>query len=544
MFAFDAPREKKAQKCYPFVMSVWKRVGETVLVYLLSFSWFAIFQPWGRFGDPDGFTHAKIASLISQHGFLTRFPWLDLTILDPYFVDQHLGLHILQIPFIKLFGMLPGAQIASVAFGALVATIFYCCARWLGAKKPWLWTILLLSSTIFTVRMSLAKSSPLAVSCFLIGLCAWVRTKKVTGFFAGLVFSLVHGGWLLLLFMQGLLTGAVVVWNLLRAFVGRTRSVTHLPTVSWRPELLTFLATLVGCALGVLLHPNRSNMLKFLWVQVGVIGVQTPFARVGLGEEWRSIDGGQLLSYILLFVFVIGLAFTLWYIGKERVALTAERQRTLPRRLALVGGTIVMALLTIKSRRYGEYFVPFLALTMAAFEAELNLTWAGIKRTYQNGLVRQRVVAMVLGAILLVATGKGIFDTFQAMHYSESSSFTYVDPPLNAIATVAKPGDRIFHPQWDLFPPLFASRDEFRYISGMDPTYLFAASTTRADVYTDFVFDRATTTNLYAFIRENLGANYILFQRLRNPTLEKRVEVEPRFHRLYQDANFGVYRID
>ena len=92
-----------------------------------------------------------------------------------------------------------------------------------------------------------------------------------------------------------------------------------------------------------------------------------------------------------------------------------------------------------------------------------------------------------------------------------------------------------------LFPPLFVANDQLRYISGMDPTYLFVASTTRSDIYADFVFDQATGTDVYAFAHENLGANYIIFERERNAQLEDRLKIDERFTRLYQDATFAVY---
>lgn len=524
-------------------MSFFKRLAESVLVFLLSFGWFALFQQWGAFADPDGFTHAKMSALIMERGFLYDFPWLDLTILHTHFVDQHLGLHLLEIPFIRFFGMLSGAQLASGVFAAVAVVVFYQCARALGAKKPWLWTILLITSTPFLVRMVLAKSSPLAVSCFLIGITAWVRTKKAPAFLAGLCFSLVHGGWLLLLLVQGILTGAIVVWNLLRRVVGRRYDVTHLPTLLWKQPALTALATSIGCALGVLVHPNSKNILTFLWVQVGVIGIQTPYYRVGLGQEWQSVNAGELLSSIPLFIVVFAAAFLAWCFRPEKPYFSTERKAIRLQRFVLLLGVIVLAALTLKSRRYGEYFIPYLALTAAAFEAELNLSVRAIKEFLQALSLRRRIVVVVIAIALLTLTVVNVVSLQRAIQDPKSLTFTYVDSPMKALAAVARPGDRIFHPQWDLFPLLFAADDRYHYISGMDPTYLFSASTTRSDIYTEFVFDRASTTNLYAFIREDLQADYILFQRARNKNLEARMTEEPRFQRLYEDATFQVYRI-
>ena len=524
-------------------MSRLKRFFEYLLVYLLGFGWFALFQPWGAFNDPDGFTHGKIASLIMQRGFLQDFPWLDLTILHTYFVDQHLGLHLLQIPFIKLFGMLPGAQLSAVTFAGLVVLVFYACARWVGSQKPWLWTLLLVTATPFVVRMSLAKSSPLAVSCFLIGLSALVCVKKRPAFLAGLFFSLMHGGWLLLLVSEGLVAGAMLGWQGLRHLVGRVQSITHLPESLWRKTLVILATTTVGCAGGILLHPNAKNLFQFLWVQVVVIGVQTPFDRVRLGEEWRSITVGQLLVSIPLFILLAGLVLMAFRRRRGEAATEVPKitpPKPLGPKIFLPLVTIFLGLLTLKSKRYGEYFIPTLALTGAVFEAELGLHWVNLRTSWQTVGRRTRVSIIAVAALLLFSAGVDLRDTFSSLH-THNIPFTYVEEPMKAITAVATPGERVFHPQWDLFPPLFVANDQLRYVSGMDPTYLFVASTTRSDIYADFVFDQASSTDVYAFAHENLGANYIIFERERNPKLEDRLKIDERFTRLYQDAAFAVY---
>lgn len=527
-------------------MSRLMRFLEYPLVFLLSFTWFALFQPWGAFLDPDGFTHAKIASLIMQRGFLQDFPWLDLTILHTSLVDQHLGLHLLEIPFIRVFGLLPGAQLAGVVFAALMMVVFYRVARWVGAERPWLWTFLLITASSFLVRMSLAKSSPLAVGCFLVGLAALVRLKKVPAFFAGLCFSLVHGGWLLLLVAQGIVVAGMLGWEGLRYLVGRARSTVHIPTTTWRTALTIWLTTLSGCALGVVLHPNVRHLFRFLWVQVGVIGIQTPFERVRLGEEWRSITLGQLLVNIPLFILLTAAVLMLVRRRLKRSTIPLEntlRPAPLSTKVFLPLVTIFLALLTLKSKRYGEYFIPTLALTGALFETRLSLRRDELLAAWRESERRTKISFVVVTLLLIVSSVVDLKDTYISLRQN-NMRFTYVDAPMQVLRSVAQPGERVFHPQWDLFPELFVANDQLRYISGMDPTYLFVASTTRSDIYADFVVDQATSTDLYAFMHQNLGANYIIYERSRNTRLEKRLEIDEHFKQLYNDDVFRVYRIE
>ncbi len=525
-------------------MSLWNRWVEYSLVFVASVAWFAFFQTWGRFVDPDGFTHAKIAQLISERGFLHAFPWLDLTILDRYFVDQHLGLHLLEIPFIKLFGILPGAQLAAVIFAACCITGFYGCAHLLGARRPALWAFLVATASLAMVRLSLAKSSPLAILCFIFGVTAFLRKKKGHAFIAGLLFSLVHGGWLLLLFAQGIMTSVLLVWNLLVYVAKKRGAVLAFPIASWRQNLSVFLATISGCFLGVLLHPNAKNMLPFLWVQVVVIGVQTPYDRVHLGQEWQSISLDQFLAGIPLFILVIGGMLLVHLSRSPRPASieSGEGRAPLPDRIALIALTGVLALLTLKSKRYGEYFIPTLALLGATVEGSIWVGWREIVSFGKSLRWYWYPLTTMLVSVLVYASFSDL-STMRRTMMENNYPFTYVSIPMKTLSEVAAPGDRVFYPQWDLFPMLFVADDRLRYISGMDPTYLFVASTTRSDIYSRFTFDQSASLNVYGYIHDDLRSQYVFLERGRNPLLEDRLNRDMRFTTLFQNSQFHLYRV-
>ena len=132
-----------------------------LVVWILSLGWFAFFQSWGGFNDPDDFYHAKIASVMSVQGPLHAFPWLDLTLFDKGFSDHHLLFHLLLIPFIRWWGCCDADCRCCVRNLHLV---LYACLRRLtstsgsmdGSRRA------LLSAF---VRLSLAKASPLALVC-------------------------------------------------------------------------------------------------------------------------------------------------------------------------------------------------------------------------------------------------------------------------------------------------------------------------------------------------------------------------------------------
>src|SRR5689334_11101499 len=129
----------------------------TLFVFLACLAWFAVLQPWGGFSDPDAFYHAKMAVLLMQRSPLQSFSWLDLTSFDRLFSNQHFLFHVVLIPFVKLFGLYWGTQIAGVLFAALFATFFYRILVWLSIRNPVIWTVLSVTSIPLLVRLSLAK---------------------------------------------------------------------------------------------------------------------------------------------------------------------------------------------------------------------------------------------------------------------------------------------------------------------------------------------------------------------------------------------------
>nr|MBP7134173.1 hypothetical protein [Patescibacteria group bacterium] len=354
----------------------------------------------------------------------------------------------------------------------------------------------------------------------------------------------VHGGWLLLLFAQAIMTSVHVAWNLLVHIAKKRGAIVTVPYSDWRQSVSLFGATIGGCLLGVLLHPNAKNMLQFLWVQVVVIGVQTPFDRVHLGQEWQSITIDQFLAGIPLFILVIGglLLIRLSRSSPPALIESKEAKTRLPDRIALIALTGVLALLTLKSKRYGEYFIPTLALLGATIESSIWVGWRESVSFIRALRWHWYPLTGMLVSVLLYASFSDLATMRQTM-MQNNYPFTYVSIPMKILSETALPGDRVFYPQWDLFPMLFVADDRLQYISGMDPTYLFVASTTRSDLYSQFTFDQSSSLNVYRFIHDDLRSQYVLLERARNPLLEDRLNRDMRFTTLFQNSQFHVYRV-
>lgn len=503
------------------------------ILFLLAFLWFAAFQPWGAFRDPDAFYHAKIAALLLEHGPVRAFPWLDLTTLGSHFADQHFLFHVLLLPFVRIFGALAGTQLASVCFAALFIVVLYLVLHRLRTSSPELWTFLALTSSMLVLRLSLAKASPIALIWFVLGLFAIARRKPWIGCVAALGFALSHGGWIILLGSQALfLIGDGVFERALMEKRWRASlAATAWPVLGW---------SILGAALGMLLHPNFPETISFLWVQVVKIGLGTPFDRVTLGSEWLPFSVGDLFTtmgpYAIAAVLLLfGLVFA------RRVPLDLARARDV---IAFGFPIAALLALTFKSQRMAEYFIPALTLWFASLASLIDPKRFWEEITYTGQRIGGRFAKGVPFLCALMAVGvlvPGLWQTKEGLS-TFARPFDLFEAPMRVLAQEATPGERIFHTDWDEFPILFFRDDRFRYVSGLDPTFLLDAHPELSDAYRDITLGHVTS-GVASRIREQFDSRFVFIDRDRHEALVTVLRNEPTVTAIYEDARVLVYKL-
>jgi hypothetical protein len=497
------------------------------LVFLCSLFWFAAFQPWGGFADPDAFYHAKTSALMAAQGPLQAFPWLDLTVLNTFYADLHFLFHVVTIPFQWVFGMLWGMQVAAVVFAALFALLFFLVAKRYGAA-PGLATALALSSSGLIVRLSLAKASPLAIGWLVFGLWATTARRHWLVAVATFGFALTHGGWIMLvgsvfLFCLGEVLYDTMVLN---------KGLKHWREWNWR----SVLGATAGAAIGTLVHPNFPTNLHFLWVQVFKIGVLTP-GRVILGQEWSPVGLGELLTGIAP-LLLAGL-FTLYivlFVRRQQAPSTEVGRR-------IIGTGLVVAAffaLTIKSRRSIEYLVPVLALWLSALWTLVDPV--ALRADVSAWWLKRRTLVIFLVVLLAFMVGKDWIETRQSL-VSHARPFGQFAPAMRAISERAKPGERVFHADWDEFPQLFVLDDRLHYISGVDPTFLLEANPTLSDAYRDLTLGTATSSP-YTMIHDVFHSSFVFLERPDHAEFERLVEADARFKNIYRDEESAAYQVE
>jgi hypothetical protein len=612
-------------------------------------SWFSFITPQDRFADPDAFYHITIAKLISEQGPLIDFPWLDLTTLGTHFADQHFLFHILQIPFLKIFDPLTASRISSILFAVLcmlgITLIFYK----LKTQLWWLWPILLTFTQPFTTRLVQGKASPLAILFWFVGVgtVLWfVGVYKLTPFapslkinrggvtkinrflqvsllilrerfrvslnqlnlpairyqlssisFLSFLFTLTHGGWILL----PVSIFVIIIGDLISKKIFKKPISQHLLNKEdgrMYQTIFRYLsplfASLTGCFLGLLVHPNCSELLSFLKVQLFDVAVATPRI-LRMGIEWNTSSIENIISMFGVFAIILLLISlgailsnhkyqptTLCELRGSRIANPLRspssegqniknssddvRRLTRPpckrercgqafdvRRSALIL-TPLLALLfvaSIKSLRFTEYFQPLLALETALLATLINwkdfynkLKLPTAKYEIRNTKFDLLVPTIILFAIVMIVIQHAV-SAYTDVHFAKRFFNNQYKIPMDAISQIAEPGDRVYNSMWDEFPILFFHNQNLRYISGLDPTFLYKSSSTLALDYQNLVFNSSSTqADAYSLIHDRLQADFILIDNERWPKLNDLIASDHRYTFLAEGDGGVAYKVE
>ncbi len=490
--------------------------------------------PWHSFSDPDAFYHAHMAYLLLHHGPIRSFPWLDLTTLGTAFADHHFLFHVFEAPFVAIFGWANGARLTAVALGGLFLSLTYACLRWLGIRHPWFWVCVLALTEPLLFRISLAKASPLALTLFVCGLsAAWKRRPVLVGVVA-LLFALSHGGWLFLVGSLFLISIGDVIYS------------RYLENASWRVAIRSSLwreclAAVGGVVLGTIIHPNFPQNISFLWVQIVKIGLETPYAHVILGREWLPMDPSKLL-----------VSFSFWFallLGGLGALLIASRKMFDPRsaRAAIAFAIPVAACvaLTFKSQRNGEYLAP-------AFLLWIPWLWMMVDGDHLMSVLRvllarswraKRMYA-ILGIMIVALASKNILDVYQSLRLHAYPDTIYSEA-MKPVSERAMTGDRVFHSDWDEFPMLFNIDDRLKYVAGLDPTFLYEASSTLSDAYREVTWGKTTTTKAQAWdlIHDRLQAQFVFIDKRDHARLLEVIKSDERYSLLADTKEAATFMV-
>lgn len=491
--------------------------GATLLTGLVLFGLYVALFAAIQFATPnmadnDGYYHIKLAQLIRQEGWRPAFPWLPQTVLNADdFVDHHFLYHVLLIPF--TFGDLrEGAKWASVIFPALAFVAGWLLLR--GQRIPYaaLWSLgFFIVSEAFLYRMSMPRAQ--AVSLLVLLLVLHVTLTGRYRWLAPLAFLYV---WFYNAFP--LILMVVSVYVAARFLLER------------RFDLTPLVYAAAGLVLGLVINPYFPDNLLFIYHHF--LPKLTDATATSVGNEWYPYQTWTLVenSGLALLFFVAG-AF----------ALGLHERRIDTRTATAFALAVLFGLMLFKSRRFVEYFPPFVLIFTALAWTPLIQGWLKGQTGQVNLSLagwRQQVVVGGMLLVLLPALLLGVQTTRESIQgakpyqrYAEASAWLRNNTPA---------GSRVFQTDWDDFPRLFFYNTHNTYTIGLDPTYMQLYD---ADLYDLWVkITRGKVETPAQTIAETFEAHYVITD-LDHKGFLRQAKADPGLVEVYRDKYAAVFQV-
>jgi len=465
------------------------------ILYLLiagALQFHVVKAPW----DADTAYHAAVGKLIHEHGILRAFPWTPFSWLADHYADKELLFHLLFVPFNDL-GWIAASKIVGTFLGAALLFVLYLVLRAEKVRFAGLWALLpLVTSDVFVFRFGLVRPHLMSIPLAFLVLWSAARGRLVL-----LAVVSAFYPWSYVAFWQLPLILLVAV-EAARLLSGER--------LRWKPAA----AVLAGIVLGWALHPNAWNLLKFNWiVMVDVL----------LGAAWQSKEGIELGLEFLPFTPT---QWAQWLLGctlmvAVGIVLAWRHRKSDPTLLAFALAALVFCLLTVRTARFAEYFIPFSAATMAL--ASRSIPWKGLP-------------VVVFGASLLY-TGSAIAETLHGL-----GSRAELIPPSRAawLQQQIPPGAQVFTTEWGHTGTLLLALPDRKFIVALDPTLFLVKDPELYRLW--YGIPRHPEPGMADIIRRRFGARYVIsFSDGRFDRFYELLESEPGVRTLLVADRLMVY---
>lgn len=516
------------------------------IIFLVSFFVFLSFQWSTYFPDPDSFYHLKVAELIRDHGVVFHFPWARYTVLSQIYIDQHFLYHVLLIPFVSFIQPFLGLKIATAFFSAAFATVFFLLLNILKVRYPYIWVFFLLTTIPLTFRLSLAKAVSISLFFLFLGIIFAVKKKYWWLFFWSALYVWTYGGFPLLIVLSSIL----IFFRFLY-------------TKKFFVALELFCSVIFGTLFGIIVNPYFPTNLSFYWQQTVQIGMVNFKDVIGVGGEWYPYGFTELMSGSILLTLFLVVAF-IWFVFHIRHNNAIS--------WVTFFWFIFFLLLTLKSRRYVEYYIPFAVLftsymwsyiidrfflplyhvllhtpyrhrhvlygdaTKSLFKhiTHSSKHWQLLYKIF--GVVFVFYFSLMIPAVIFRDYRANIRDTRSGIPYQKfQSSMTWLKDH-------GIPGETVLHSDWDEFPILFYYDSDHYYIVGLDPTFMYKYN---EQLYWDWV--HITTgqlkDDLHKVITEEFDARYVFLEN-DHKSMRKNIEVSGGFKKIYEDSEATIYEVE
>lgn len=497
------------------------RITKWVVLIAIIIVCLAVIQYWfiPATADPDAYYHLAMAKFLLHGQLPGTFPWLYFTTWHYVFSDQHLLYHILLIPFTSLMALSWFViTMATISIGMLAVLL-----KKLGVRAIPLWIlIVLVTSPDFLFRISVAKANTLSLVLLFTAALLLIGKKSTWLLPLGFIFIWSYGGFILL--------PLVVLIYCINEYISHKR-------VSLKPMWYC----LSGIGLGLLFHPHALNLLKLLQDQIFQVAFNFNRA-VPVGNEWNPYTWKEFLENNAAIVLT-------WLIATYGL-LGSWRRWSKDTIATFLGAlSLIFLLVTLHSRRFIEYFVPF-SLVFSAYVISSGIndaTITEIKRSIKKHWQFQ-AAGMVIGFILIVSSYRTL--TVLAGYHSGITPAGHFNKAAQWLNEHSQAGEIVFNTRWDQFPELFYYDQKNYYTVGMDPTFMYLHNQQLYKKWKQISDDNAKNfegaAKLYHIVKDDFKAGYIFLENDRNPNLKHfldQSEQHKNFILVYADQIISLYQL-
>lgn len=451
----------RARYAKQFQMSRWSIVGWAFLFLMIAAGLqFNIAYPW----DDDTAYHAAVGQLIRSHGFLKAFPWTPFSWMASHYADKELLFHLLFVPFAGLDWITASQIVGTLAGTTLLLTVYYL-LRTENVRYPGLWTLICLSgSVIFLFRFVLVRPHLLSIPLGLLFLLAALQGRFLVLAAVSMIYPWAY----------------VAYWQLPFLLLMAAEAARFLSggRVQWKPAAVAA----GGIAAGIAIHPNAANLVSINWMEMVDLLFQ---------QSWGSKVGFDQINELKPYPFpawIQGLLFSVLMTITASIIAWKNRRNdrvTLAFALAALG----FCVLTIRSARFSEYYVPFSVAAMAL--ASRSIKWRFLPHA-----------VLCVSMIYLIWVGSGFF-----MGLSKRQNFMPQDVASFLQQQIPK-GAQVFTTDWEFTGLYMLTLPDRRFIVGLDPTFLYKQDPERYRLWYQICHEPPDGSA--ELIRRRFGARYVL----------------------------------
>jgi hypothetical protein len=471
-----------------------------IAAFILIVSVIQYFIPYPL--DDDTAYHFSVARLIREHGILQSFPWTRFSWQFDHYADKEFLFHLLFVPFTGL-GFETAARIVGVMGGATVLSTLFLILRSEKVSFAGLWALLPLGTTIFLYRFCQVRPHLFSIALALLLVWAYCRRKMLLLFLTALLYPLFYVAfWQIPLLLVMAAEGG-------RLLAGEKRR-------GWQQLLLL----VGGIVAGVVLHPNSWNLLQINWIHMTDILFRNAWGNhveFNLGEEFEPFSPIGWLKDMTV--------PTLAMICAARVAWRSRRgNMLLP---VMVLAMFLFLLLTLRTNRFLEYFVPFASISLA-------LT----AQAMRNRLLLPAFCALSLCWTLL--TG---IPLLQYITSSQPRIWQMDSKAADIIRHEVPSGGAVFTCGWEYTGTLMVEVPDRNYLVALDPTLLYRRDPALYELW--YRTMKSSPSSSAEIVRRDFASRYVVC--LDHPTLHPffdALAVDKKSRMLHNDGKWVLFDLE